>query len=78
MLVCMLVCLHLFVRASVCACVCLSACMSVCLSVCAGLCVCMFAFRVDRNLGLAPCALLYPNFNKKFVDKLELIQKEIC
>ena len=51
---CISLCMHLFVRA----CVCPSVCMSVCLSVCAGLCVCIFAFRVNRNLGLAPCALL--------------------
>jgi len=51
-------CMHACLSASVCACVCLSVSLSVCLSVCAGLPVCMFAFRLNRNLGLAPCALL--------------------
>jgi len=66
---CKLVCLHV--------CVCLSFDLSACLRACQHACVSIFlraclSAWASRNLGLAPCALLYPNFNKKFVDKLEL------
>jgi hypothetical protein len=67
--VCKLVCLHV--------CVCLSFDLSACLRAYEHACVSVFlraclSAWASRNLGLAPCALLYPNFNKKFVDKLEL------